>query len=274
MRKFTVAAIQMTSGGDAARNAARALELAAEAADRGASLIALPENWLLIRDDGEPPADPSLFEDGPADDLRAFCRARRVTMVAGTVPEAAPDGRLHNCCPVIGPDGEFIAKYRKIHLFDVEVGDGAAYRESKHINPGVEAVVAQTPCGPIGLSVCYDLRFPELYRLLARRGARVLFVPAAFTLLTGKDHWETLLRARAIENYAYVVAPGQFGKNTPKRNTYGRSLVADPWGVVIARAADRECVIAAEIDYDFQDSIRSRMPALGHINPWLFRQFE
>lgn len=270
--KFLAAAVQMTSTGDRASNAARAAELVSEAADRGARLVGLPENWLLFRDSEDPPAEPEPLDDGPVARMRELCREKKITLVAGTVAQAAPDGRLFNTCPVIGPDGEIIALYRKIHLFDVDLPDGSEHKESKYISPGGEAVVAATPCGPVGLTVCYDLRFPELFRLLARRGARVIFTPAAFTLHTGKDHWLPLLRARAIENLAYIVAPAQFGRNTPNRQCYGKSLIADPWGTVLAIAADRECVAVAEIDFDAQDEFRRQIPSLTHIQDWIFRQ--
>ncbi|HOX28851.1 MAG TPA: nitrilase-related carbon-nitrogen hydrolase, partial [bacterium] len=195
--KYLAAAVQMTSTGDTTGNLERAVGLIKEAASRGATLIGLPENWSMIRDESDEPPAPISFDEGPMGALRALCREKSVTLIAGTVPEAGPDGKVFNSCPVIGPDGEIISVYRKIHLFDVVIRGGEAHRESRHVAPGKDAVIADTSCGKIGLSVCYDLRFPELYRTLARRGARVLSVPAAFTLHTGKDHWVVLIKARA-----------------------------------------------------------------------------
>jgi len=268
--KFIAAAVQLTSTSDTTRNMKRAVELVKEAAGRGASLIGLPENWLYFREIGDLPAPPVDIEGEDFTSLRELCRELKITLVAGTVPEKAPDGKLFNTCHVIGPDGGLIATYRKIHLFDVAISGGEMHRESDHIAPGSETIVTGTACGPIGLSVCYDLRFPELYRALARRGARIIFVPAAFTLHTGKDHWITLLRARAIENLAYIVAPAQFGRNTPKRQTFGKSLVADPWGSILALAPEREGLAVAEIDFKAQDDFRAQLPALNHIQQWLF----
>jgi len=272
--KYLAAAVQMTSTADPERNAERALELVSEAAARGAALVGLPENWLIFRDGGDPAAAPVGAEDGPFAALRGLCREKKITLVAGTVPEAAPGGKLFNTCRVIGPDGGIVATYRKIHLFDVALTGGETHRESEHIAPGREAVVARTARGPVGLAICYDLRFPELFRLLALRGARVICVPAAFTLHTGKDHWVALLRARAIENLVYIVAPAQFGRNTAKRRTYGKSLIADPWGNVIALAPDREGIAAAEIDFEAQDAARAQLPALEHVQKWLFAAVE
>jgi deaminated glutathione amidase len=267
--RYLAAVVQMTSTKDPNRNAERAIELVSEAAARGATLIGLPENWLYISDAGDPAPTTVDTESGPFASLRDLCREKKITLVAGTVPEAAEGGKLFNTCRVIGPDGGIVATYRKIHLFDVAIHGGEMHKESEHIAPGHEVVIADTACGPVGLAVCYDLRFPELFRALALRGARVIFLPAAFTLHTGKDHWVTLLRARAIENLVYIVAPAQFGRNTPKRQTYGKSLIADPWGNVIALAPERECVAAAEIDYDAQDVMRAQLPALEHVQKWI-----
>jgi deaminated glutathione amidase len=268
--KYLAAAVQMTSTDSRRRNAARAEKLVREAADRGAELIGLPENWLCMSDGGVPKPEPMHFESGPVARLRDLCRDLKITLVAGTVPVKAAGGKFFNTCPVVGPNGEISAIYRKIHLFDVDISDGAHHKESKYFASGGEAVVVETQFGPIGLTICYDLRFPELFRRLALSGTRVIFTPAAFTLHTGKDHWLPLLRARAIENLVYVVAPAQFGRNTERRQTYGKSLIADPWGTVIALAPDREGVAVAEINYEYQDSIRAQLPALTHVKGWLF----
>lgn len=268
---FLAAVVQMTSTKDVERNAAKALELVSKAADRGAKLVGLPENWPQIRDNDDPPPRILPMDEGPVADLRQLCAERRITLVAGTVPEPGPGGRIYNTCPVIGPDGGIIASYRKIHLFDIAINDGATHKESDVVEPGGEVVVAGTEMGPVGLTVCYDLRFPELYRRLALDGARIIFVPAAFTLHTGKDHWAPLLKARAIENLVYIAAPAQSGRLTRKRQCYGKSLIAEPWGNVLAVAPDREDIAVAEIDFDAQDRLRSQLPCLTHVRDWLVK---
>ena len=163
-----------------------------------------------------------------------------------------------------GPDGERVAVYRKMHLFDVDLPDGARYRESELVAPGPEPVVAETPFARVGMTVCYDLRFPELYRALAARGAEVLVVPAAFTLHTGKDHWEVLLRARAIENTSWLLAPAQVGRHSEKRTTYGNAMIVDPWGTVVARASDGPGLCLAELSPEVLARVRREIPSLGH----------
>jgi predicted amidohydrolase len=239
----------------------------AAAAD-GAQLVVLPEKWTVL---GRPDAVREHAEplDGPA-----ICWARAtaaelgIDLVAGSIAERIPgEERLRNTSVHIGPDGEIHATYRKIHLFDVEV-DGTVYRESDTEAPGDEIVLTHAADGtPVGLSVCYDLRFPELYRILTVRGARVLLVPAAFTLATTRDHWTTLLRARAIENQAFVVAPNQWGEHTPGMRSGGRSAVVDPWGVVLAQCADGEGHVTADLDFAAQDRVRRDLPALTHRRP-------
>ncbi len=266
---FLAAVVQMTSTKDMKRNTDKALELVDKAADRGAKLVGLPENWSRIRDNDDPPPDTLPLDDGPVALLRRLCRERKITLVAGTIPEPAPGGKVFNTCPVIGPGGEIVAKYKKIHLFDIEINAGATHKESNVVEPGDEVIVAETEVGPIGLTVCYDLRFPELFRRLTLKGARMIFVPAAFTLHTGKDHWVPLLKARAIENLVYIAAPAQCGRLTKKRQCYGKSLIAEPWGNVLAVVPDREDIALAEIDFDAQDKLRSQLPCLEHIRNWL-----
>ena len=195
-------------------------------------------------------------------------RARRhgLWLLGGSFPEAAGEGRVFNTSLLLSPEGAIVAAYRKIHLFDVDLRPqgGAEFRESAHVAPGQEVVVAKTPFGGLGLSVCYDLRFPELYRAQSERGVRFLAVPAAFAVETGRDHWEVLLRARAIENQAFVVAPAQCGRHSPERASYGRSLIVDPWGLVLARAPDRPGVIVADCDLAAQDRLRASLPVLAH----------
>ncbi len=217
---------------------------------------------------GPEPERPGAAEplDGPTlARMAELARELRIDLLAGSVLEqGAPGGRLYNTSTLFGPDGQRRAVYRKIHLFDVDVGDGNTYRESDAVAPGGEVVVAETALGKLGMSVCYDLRFPELYRKHAERGATILAVPAAFTLMTGKDHWEVLLRARAIENQCYVIAPAQWGRHSEKRQTFGHALVVDPWGLVTAMVPDREGIAVAELDAARLEQIRRDLPCLQH----------
>ena len=265
------AAVQLNSTDDKQRNLEAAERLVRAAADDGAELVALPEKWNVLGG-GEALRTGAEELDGPTiTAARSWAHELGIHLVAGSIAERAPGReRLFNTSVLIGPDGEIAARYRKIHMFDVDVG-GIAYRESEHEEPGTEIVVAHAGDVPIGLTVCYDLRFPELYRILAVRGARVIVVPSAFTLHTGKDHWEVLLRARAIENTAFVVAPNQVGEAPPHYHSYGRSMVLDPWGVVLATAHDVECFIAAELDFALQDRIRESLPALANRRPESYR---
>ncbi len=237
-----------------------------EAAERGARLVVLPEKWSVLgteeqlRAGAEPLDGPSL---GWA---RETARELGIDLVAGSIVERTADGRHHNTSVHVGPDGELRAVYRKIHLFDVEV-DGTAYRESDLEDAGEEVVTTVVDGVGIGMSVCYDLRFPELYRILALRGARILLVPAAFTLATTRDHWEVLLRARAIEDQAFVIAPNQIGASGAGTRSGGRSMMVDPWGVVLAQAPDCEGVIVADLDVARVDEVRARMPSLANRRP-------
>ena len=261
------AAVQLNSKDDKQRNLESAERLVRAAAGDGAELIALPEKWNLLAD-GEALLAGAEPLDGPTiAAARSWARELGVHLVAGSIAERHPDHeKLFNTSVLIDAEGEIEAVYRKIHLFDVDVG-GVAYRESEHEDPGTEIVVAQAGDVPVGLTVCYDLRFPELYRILALRGARVIVVPAAFTLHTGKDHWEPLLRARAIENQAFVLAPNQVGEAPPHYHSYGRSMIVDPWGVVLAAAPDEETFIAAELDFARQDRVRESLPSLANRRP-------
>ncbi len=193
-------------------------------------------------------------------------RTYEVALVLGGMPElpASGEARAHNTAVYLDATGAIGAAYRKIHLFDVAIPDGASYAESASTAPGQTPVLVDTPLGKLGLSVCYDLRFPELYRELARLGAQLLAVPAAFTLHTGRDHWHVLLRARAIENLCYVLAPAQYGRHNDKRVTYGHAMIVDPWGQVLAEVGDHEGVAVAEIDLDHQAKLRRELPALSH----------
>ena len=187
-----------------------------------------------------------------------------VHLLAGSFLEKSNEARAYNTSLLISSQGDLLAQYRKIHLFDVDIPGQVSVRESDSMKPGEEVVVASTPLGTVGLSVCYDLRFPELYRGLSRKGAEIISVPSAFTFPTGAAHWEALLRARAIENQVYIIAPNQIGKNVYGFADYGNSMIIDPWGKIIARAPDRECFITAEIDLDYLEKVRKELPCLAH----------
>ncbi len=260
------AVVQLNSTGDVARNLETAERLVRGAAAQGAELVALPEKWNLLAGGEELLAGAESLDGPSLGAARAWARELGLHLLAGSVSERGPEGKAFNTSVLIGPDGEDLAVYRKIHMFDVEVG-GVSYRESEHEEPGEEIVTAVAAGLTVGLSVCYDLRFPELFRILAVRGARLLTVPSAFTLATGRDHWEVLLRARAIENQAFVLAPNQVGEAPPHFSSYGRSAIVDPWGVVLACAADGECVATAELDLDAQDRVRESLPSLANRRP-------
>ena len=280
--RMRVAAIQMTSTADRAANLRQAESLLAEAAAADAALAALPENFSYLRSEGDPPPDAEP-RSTPGDDggggavtawLRDQARRHGMWILGGTIPEALPPGaaddRVYNTSPLLDPAGRLVAAYRKIHLFDVAIPGGPSHEESRTVAPGEDLVLAETPFGPVGLTVCYDLRFPELYRALALRGARILFVPSAFTSHTGKDHWEPLLRARAIENGCYVVAPAQVGRHSSTRASHGHAMIIDPWGTILAEAPDRPAVILADLDSEVIEGVRRAIPTLAHVRTDLF----
>jgi len=262
---FLAAAVQMTSTGDRERNLATALRLVGEAAARGAKLVCLPENFAFMGREEDRIAGAETLEGPTVSALRELARARRIQVLAGSIAEKvdAP-GKTANTSVLLGEDGAVLAAYRKIHLFDVNIPDGARYAESETVQPGTAPVLAESALGRIGLTVCYDLRFPELYRQLSARGAEILAIPAAFTLYTGKDHWEVLVRARAIENLCYVIAPAQVGRHSANRVTYGNAMVVDPWGVVLARCGDGEGLALAPVRRDRLEQCRRELPALQH----------
>jgi len=258
------AAVQLSSTPDRDRNLEAADRLTRDAAAQGAELVVLPEKWPVLGTAEQTAAGAEPL-DGPALSwARATARELGIDLVAGSIAEAVEHAeRGANTCVHVGPDGEDRARYRKIHMFDVEVG-GRSYRESAHESPGEEPVVSQAAGARLGLSICYDLRFPELYRLLAVAGADVLCVAAAFTETTTREHWEVLLRARAIEDQCHVIAANQVGEHAPGLRSGGRSMIVDPWGVVLAQAPDRECAIVAELDLDRQAQIRAKLPSLAN----------
>ena len=267
------AVVQLDATEDRDRNLRTAERLVRGAAADGADLVALPER-LNVRGSHELYAREAETLDGPTVSwARGLARELGIDLVAGSIAERR-EGRekLSNTSVHVGPDGDVKAVYRKIHLFDVTVGD-IEYLESASDEPGDEIVVSEAADGtPLGLTVCYDLRFPELFRILAVNGARVITVPANFTRITGEAHWEVLLRARAIENQAFVLAPAQFGIHPGDQGeTYGHSLIVDPWGVVLAEARDEECFVAADLDFERQDEVRERLPSLRNRVPAAYR---
>jgi len=259
------AAIQMNSTAEVERNLDTAERLVSAAAQRGAQLVGLPENFAFLRSEGEPIPEAQAL-DGPwVRRMSELSRRHRLTLLLGSLPERIEgETRVYNTSVLLGPDGATLATYRKIHLFDIDLPGLEHLKESRAVRPGEALVVADTPAGRIGLSICYDVRFPEMYRRLSRDGARVLAVPSAFTDRTGKDHWEILLRARAIENLAYVIAPAQAGPHGKGRASYGHAMIVDPWGAVLAQVPDGEGVAIAELDFDRQDRLRRELPALDH----------
>src|SRR5258705_1292920 len=270
--KIRVACVQMSDR--RAREATRgeAGRLVAKAAAAGADVVVVTEKWKAIGDAAVYHAAAEPLEGGESvAAMSEWARAHGITLVGGSIAERR-EGRekLSNTCLVFDPEGQLVATYRKIHLFDVEVG-GVVYRESEAEEPGDEPVVADAEDWKIGLSICYDVRFPELYRILALEGAQLVTVPAHFTTPTGKDHWHVLLRARAIENQLYVVAAAQIGETLPGKPAYGRSLIADPWGVVIAQAPDEETVITAELDRAQLQNVRAKLPSLANRQPNAYR---
>jgi predicted amidohydrolase len=260
--KFSVGVVQMDTQQDKQANLEKIEIFIEEAADKGADLVALPEYVTFIGDEeGEFKNAESI--PGPTSDL--FCKLamqHNIWLHCGSILEKVEGmDKLYNTTLFISPQGEIQARYRKIHLFDIEVENGVSFLESGTKEHGEEIVVAKSDLATFGFSICYDVRFPELYRIMALRGAEVFFVPAEFALFTGRDHWETLLRARAIENTCYVIAPGQIGVK-PAYQAYGHSLVIDPWGTIIAKASDKEGVLMAEIDMDYLKRIQTQNPSV------------
>ncbi len=273
-----VAAVQLNSTADVAANLAAADRLTRAAAADGARLIVLPEKWTVLGSDEDLRAGAQEL-DGPGISwARALARELGLDLVAGSFMErleggagrSAAAGKLANTSVHVGPDGEVRAVYRKLHLFDVSVA-GRAYRESAVTEPGEDIVVSATAAGvEVGMAICYDLRFPELFRVLALRGARVVVLPSAFTLPTTRDHWEVLVRARAIENEVFVVAANQVGAHPGGHRSGGRSMIVDPWGVVLAEAGDGEGFVAADLDLNRQQEIRAQLPVLAHRRPLVY----
>jgi deaminated glutathione amidase len=270
--RLRVACVQLNASAEKAENIERMEALVARAAAAGADVVVLPEKWNgigsvdYLREVAEP------LEGGKTVEAMAeWARRHGITLVGGSIAERREGHeKLSNTCVVFDPDGEVVAVYRKIHMFDVEVG-GHVYRESAAEEPGDAPATCEAEGWKLGLTVCYDVRFPELYRILALAGAELVTVPAAFTLYTGKDHWELLLRARAVENQCYVAAADQWGTYADGKASYGRSMIVDPWGVVLAQAADEDGVVAAEIERARMERVRDSLPSLANRQPAAYR---
>lgn len=274
MTQLKVACIQPTSGADIAANIDAVGTMVAQAAEAGAEFVALPENVFYMREAGAqytPEGYSETTHPGIAAAKR-WAAHYRIWLLIGSVAVASEnteEKRQYNRSLMINPHGDIIAAYDKIHLFDVDVADGQHYRESERILAGEKSVLADTPWGYMGLSICYDLRFPHLYRALAKAGAKILTVPSAFTAITGEAHWHVLLRARAIENACFVIAPAQCGTHPGGRKTYGHSLIVDPWGRVLADGGDAPGIVMAEIDVEEVARVRAKLPSLEHDREFL-----
>lgn len=262
-----LAAVQMTSGPTVGENLVQAGRLIAQAARAGARLVALPENFALMpAGDADRLSAAEPDGSGPIQDfLATAAREHGVWLVGGTIPLATPGGtRVRASCLLYDDGGRRVARYDKIHLFDVQLGNGERYRESNSIEGGSEPVVMPTPFGNVGLAVCYDLRFPELFRRLLDRGAELFVVPSAFTAHTGRAHWEVLLRARAVENLAYVIAPDQAGRHINGRETYGHTMIVNPWGEILRQLPHEPGVVMAECDLPTLRAMRAQLPSIDH----------
>ncbi|HRK03121.1 MAG TPA: carbon-nitrogen hydrolase family protein [Oligoflexia bacterium] len=266
-----VAAIQLTSKSDKKKNLAVASALMERALRQGAELVALPEYFSFIGKRADIPKEAEQPKKGLAFDTAAnFAAKNGVFVLAGGIPTLTANKKLVNRSYLIGQKGEVLGFYDKIHLFDSELTESRAFRESDTFARGTKPGLVETPFGKAGLTICYDLRFPELYRVLALAGARVIFVPSAFTMYTGKDHWLSLLKARAIENQVYIVAPAQIGRHTQKKVSWGKTSIIDPWGSVLATAPDCETVVLADIDFKFLAKVRKELPVLNHYRKDVF----
>ncbi len=262
-----VAAVQMNSTEDLEGNLKKARVLIEEAAGRGAALVALPEHFAYLGTEEAQPPSAQLLTGPLLGEFGEMARRLGISLLLGSFPEIDPaGGRPYNTSLLLGPDGQVLAHYRKMHLFELDLPGGPSYRETSFVQPGEEMVTAALPgtAFTAGLAICYDLRFPELFRALSARGANLFLLPAAFTLTTGRDHWEILLRARAIENLAYVVAPAQYGRHAKDKRSYGRSLIIDPWGQILAQAPDGEGVICVRLDHERLARLRRDLPCLEH----------
>ena len=266
MRKFRAACVQLRSGEDVAQNIRDASKWIREAASAGAQFVATPENTSLMAADGGAKLSQS-FDEAHDQALPAFAALATelgIWLLVGSLAIKVSETKTANRSFLLGPDGQITARYSKIHLFDVDLAGGESYRESGTVAGGDAGVLADTPWGRIGLTICYDIRFPRLYRTLSKAGAFAFTVPSAFTVPTGQAHWEVLIRARAIENGAFMIAPAQGGTHANGRKTYGHSLIVDPWGTVLAEGGTEPGVISAEIDPHLSNAAREKIPSLQH----------
>jgi len=266
MKSYLAAAIQMTSLPDLEKNLAQAEELIDLAVRRGAELVSLPENFPFLGAETDKINRAEAIAQQSEKFLKTMAQRFQITLVGGGFPVPVEGGKVYNTALLIDPSGQELARYHKVHLFDVNVPDGNTYRESSTVMAGdsLPSVYVSEKLGTLGLSVCYDVRFPELYRHLSHKGADVIFVPAAFTAFTGKDHWQVLLQARAIENTCYIIAPAQTGQHYAMRHTHGHAMIIDPWGVILADAGDTPGVAIAEINPARLEQVRRQMPSLQH----------
>jgi deaminated glutathione amidase len=264
--KFLAAAVQMLASSDKAANLDEARRWIRAAASKGARVVALPEVFIWRGNKGEEIKSAEPIPGPTSQELANLARELGIYLLGGSIlEEVSGSEKAYNTSLLFGPQGNLLASYRKIHLFDVDLEQGVSVRESDTRAFGDTIVVAATELCPMGLTICYDIRFPELYRGLATQGAQLIFVPSAFTAYTGKAHWEPLLRARAIENQVYVIAPGQFGKSTKSFETHGHSMIVDPWGKILGELPDGPGIVMAEIDLDYLAKIRAELPALKHV---------
>ncbi|MDR3279671.1 MAG: carbon-nitrogen hydrolase family protein [Synergistaceae bacterium] len=267
MNSFNVALLQIDTQGDKAANLKKIGRFIDEAVKRGANFVTMPEMCTYIGDEKGAKENAENIPGPTTEFMASKAREHGIWIHGGSIYQSIHgENRMRNTTVVYSPKGEVAAVYDKIHLYDVDVKDGVTYRESDTIKPGGNIVSFDTEYCRMGLAICYDIRFPEIYRILTLRGSKVIFNPAEFALYTGKDHWESLIRARAIENQCYMICPNQIGIK-PTMHTYGRSMVVDPWGNTIAKASDRECVIMAEIDIDYVDKLRNEVPCLTNRRP-------
>lgn len=267
MKSYLAAAIQMISVPNLEKNLAQAEEFIDLAVHQGAELVGLPENFSFMGEEKDKLAQVDAIAKQSKIFLQKMAQRYQVTILGGSYPVPVDDtGKVYNTSTLIDPNGQEIAHYQKVHLFDVNVPDGNTYRESSTVMAGKQTppIYFDEKLGNIGLSVCYDVRFPELYRHLSHKGADILFIPAAFTAFTGKDHWQVLLQARAIENTAYVIAPAQTGVNYARRQTHGHAMIIDPWGTILADAGEKPGVAIAEINPSRLEQVRRQMPSLQH----------
>lgn len=266
MKSYLAAAIQMTSLPDLGQNLAQAEELIELAVRRGAELVGLPENFSFLGDEAAKIAQAEVIGPESEKFLKTMAQRFQVTLLGGGFPLPAGSGKVYNTALLVDANGQEVARYEKAHLFDVDLPDGNTYHESQIVLAGTQIppVYPSKELGGIGLSVCYDVRFPELYRAITQAGANVLFVPATFTAYTGKDHWQVLLQARAIENTSYVIAPAQTGWHNSRRQSHGHAMIVDPWGMILADAGDKPGVAIATVEPDRLAQVRRQMPSLQH----------